>query len=556
MQNIHIPDIGDVEAVEVIELCVAVGDVVGADDPLIVIESDKASMEVPAGSSGTVVELTVGIGDSVSEGDLIAKLEDNTTAAPEADSTTPAVDATPVATSEQVAATEPVVAEPAIEQPPVATSSAAVGGASAEAASLDISVPDIGDVEEVVVIEVLVQVGDEIAVGDLLVVLESDKASMEVPSEQAGTVTTVHVRENDEVTQGSKLVTLATVAAASAASAAEPTVPKEDVAPAAEPTHSQASTPAAAPDAATATATAGAEVYAGPAARRLARELGVDLAAVQGSGDKGRILKEDLKEHVKSRMSKGDASASGIGIPAIPSVDFSKFGTTEIRPLGRTRAVGAQNLHRSWLNIPHVTNHDEADITEIEDFRKSLKAEAEQRGIKLTPLAFVIKACTKVLAEFPTVNASLDATAENYIIKQYCNVGMAVDTEHGLVVPVIRDADQLGIWALSEAIIELADRARQRKLSPAQMQGGSFSVSSLGNIGGTGFTPIINPPEVAILGIGRMNISPVWQGESFQPRKMLPLSLSYDHRAINGAEAGRFMARLRSVLGDIRQLVM
>ncbi|MGI9324477.1 MAG: dihydrolipoyllysine-residue acetyltransferase [Pseudomonadales bacterium] len=551
MQNIHIPDIGDVEAVEVIELCVAVGDVVGADDPLIVIESDKASMEVPAGTSGTVVELTVNIGDSVSEGDLIAKLQGSTAISPETESASPTVEAKPAVASDQVTSAESNVAEPSVSQSPAADSSAV---ASTQGASLDISVPDIGDVEEVVVIEVLVQVGEQIAVGDLLVVLESDKASMEVPSEQAGTVTTVHVRENDAVTQGSKLVTLQAVAVASAVPAAEPPGAKTEVAPPAEPAQPQPATPAEVPE--VQTASAGAEVYAGPAARRLARELGVDLAAVQGSGDKGRILKEDLKAHVKSRMGKGNASTSGAGIPPIPSVDFAKFGGTETQPLGRTRAVGAQNLHRSWLNIPHVTNHDEADITELEDFRKSLKAESEQRGIKLTPLAFIIKACTKVLAEYPTVNASLDASAENYIIKHYCNVGMAVDTEHGLVVPVIRDADQLGIWALSEAIIELADRARQRKLSPAQMQGGSFSVSSLGNIGGTGFTPIINPPEVAILGVGRMAMSPVWQGESFQPRKMLPLSLSYDHRAINGAEAGRFMARLRSVLGDIRQLVM
>lgn len=552
MQDIQIPDIGDVDSVEVIELCVAVGDEVGPDDPLIVIESDKASMEVPAGASGKIAELTVAVGDEVSQGDVVARLEGAADAAGSAAEAVAEPESAPESEPESKSAAEEA---PAAKETPTSTTEGSSGG------SFDISVPDIGDVDEVVVIEVLVQPGATIAAGDLLVVLESDKASMEVPAEQAGEVTAVHVSENDTVSEGSKLVTIEVAAATSTADTAQPAAleqPAEAEAPRREADTPVSTTQLSAHDSEPTEPGSTAEVYAGPAARRLARELGVDLRQVKGSGEKGRILKEDLKSHVKKRLSEpaGSPSTAGSGIPPIPTVDFSKFGNIELQPLGRTRAVGAQNLHRSWLNIPHVTNHDLADITELEDFRKSMKPEAERRGIKVTPLAFIIKACTTVLREFPTFNASLDAQAENYILKHYCNIGMAVDTPNGLVVPVIANADEKGIWQLSEDIIALADKARERKLKPVEMQGGTFSVSSLGNIGGTGFTPIINPPEVAILGVGRMAISPVWQGESFEPRKMLPLSLSYDHRAINGAEAGRFMARLRDVLADIRQIIM
>ncbi|MEM1230917.1 MAG: dihydrolipoyllysine-residue acetyltransferase [Pseudomonadota bacterium] len=546
MQEIKIPDIGDVDSVEVIELCVAVGDVVGPDDPIIVIESDKASMEVPAGASGTIGELVAAIGDSVSEGDVIARLEAGDAAA------------TPAPAAETAAAPQ---AAPEPTSAPESTPAAATP--AAEASSVTARVPDIGDVDEVVVIEVLVNAGDTVAVGDLLVVLESDKASMEVPAEHAGTIDAVHVTENDPVREGSELATIAVTAASATSAVAD--APPAAPPPASEPVATSSAdseavaAPTAQPEAASVPPTsAGATVYAGPAARRLARELGVDLATVAGSGDKGRVLKDDVKAHVKKTLKEGVATAAsgGMGIPPIPPVDFSRYGETELQPLGRTRVVGAQNLHRSWLNIPHVTNHDQADVTELEAFRKSLKGEAERRGAKLTPLAFIIKALTHVLAEFPTFNASLDASGENYVLKHYCHMGMAVDTPGGLVVPVIRDADQLGVWELSAAIIELAEAARDRKLKPAQMSGGSFSVSSLGNIGGTGFTPIINPPEVAILGVGRLDTGPVWNGERFVPRKLLPLSLSYDHRAINGGEAGRFLARLREVLGDVRQLIL
>jgi pyruvate dehydrogenase E2 component (dihydrolipoamide acetyltransferase) len=299
----------------------------------------------------------------------------------------------------------------------------------------------------------------------------------------------------------------------------------------------------------------GARVYAGPAVRRLARELGVDLAAVEGSGSRGRILKDDVKAFVKSTLREGRVQA-GAALPALPAVDFSRFGPVETVPMSRIRAAGAANLHRSWVNLPHVTQHEEADVTELEAFRRSLKEEAASRGTKVTPLAFLVKACCQVLKTFPTVNASLDPEARNFILKGYYHIGFAVDTEDGLVVPVIRDANTLGIWELSAAISELAEKARAGKLGMNDLQGGTFSISSLGNIGGTGFTPIINAPEVAILGVSRLVTKPVWDGGDFQPRQLLPLSLSYDHRAINGAEAGRFMAALTEVLGDIRRLVL
>lgn len=299
-------------------------------------------------------------------------------------------------------------------------------------------------------------------------------------------------------------------------------------------------------------------MYAGPAVRRLARELGADLSAVRGSGNRGRILKDDVKAYVKDRLAAGagaPVAATG-GLPSVPVVDFSRFGEVEEQPLSRIRARGAENLHRSWVNIPHVTQHDDVDVTDLEEFRAGLSEEGKARGIKVTPLAFIIKACCQALKEYPTVNASLDPAAKKFFLKRYFHIGVAVDTPDGLVVPVIRNADQKGVWELSREVSELADKARNRKLSVNEMQGGSFSVTSLGAIGGTGFTPIINAPEVAILGVGRLAVRPQWDGSQFVPRKMLPLSLSYDHRAINGAEAGRFVARLGQLLGDIRLLAL
>ncbi len=543
-QAIHIPDIGDVEEVQVIELCVVPGDTVGPEDVLIVIESDKASMEVPAGVSGVIEALTVAVGDDVAEGQIIALI--NSAAAQNAEPDQP-----PQITETAV---EPARAGGERETAPLPSASQVDQGSS----RVEICVPDIGDAQDVVVIEVSVSVGDSVNADDLLVVVESDKASMEIPAGFAGKVLEVHVTEGAEVTEGTLLVTMEVSGGV---------VPKEEVLVAvAENEHEltlaekqrQLPAPPVAGSQPEPDMGKSGSVYAGPAVRRLARELGVDLTEVQGSGTRERIVKDDVKAFVKSFLEDKPTGRStgttGGGIPPIPLIDFSKFGPVESSPLTRVRIIGATNLHRSWLNIPHVTQFDSADLTELETFRRSLKDEGLARGVKVTPLAFIVKACCYALKAFPTFNASLDAEARNFILKKYYHIGFAVDTEQGLVVPVIKDADQLGIWELSEEISALAGKAREHKLAVNDMRGGSFSISSLGAIGGTGFTPIINAPEVAILGVARLTTRPVWDGTEFAPRQMLPLSLSYDHRAINGAEAGRFVVHLAELLGDIRRL--
>ena len=553
-QDIRIPDIGDIDQVEVVEVCVAAGDVIAAGDPLVVIESDKASMEVPAEAAGTVAAVLVQVGDNVGEGDPVVSLEVDG-----------AVTAEPVAVAEPASQPAPVAA--AVEpETSAAAQSAADSQASAPAVTttLEVRVPDIGEATDVVVIEVAVKPGQQVTADDLLVVVESDKASMEIPAGQAGTVEEVHIAEGSSVAEGTLLVTLAAEqiavpAAEAAAPAAMPATPPAAPVAAVEsvagtaPVAGTASAAAQGSSSTQAAAGAGSKIYAGPAVRRLARELGVELTAVAGTGSRGRIVKDDVKAFVKTRLT-GAAEAGGTGLPALPEVDFAKFGPIELEPMSRVRAAGAVNLQRSWLNLPHVTQHDEADVTELEAFRATLKDEASRRGVKITPLAFIIKACCYALKEFPHFNASLDPAAENFILKRYYHIGFAVDTPEGLLVPVIKDADTKGVWELSEEVAELADKARQQKLGLGDMQGGTFSVSSLGAIGGTGFTPIINAPEVAILGIARLTTRPVWDGESFEPRKLLPLSLSYDHRAINGAEAGRFVSVLSGLLSDIRRL--
>lgn len=543
-QAIHIPDIGDVEEVQVIELCVVPGDTVGPEDVLIVIESDKASMEVPAGVSGVIEALTVAVGDDVAEGQIIALI--NSAAAQNAEPDQP-----PQITE---TAAEPVRAGGERETAPLPSASQVDQGSS----RVEICLPDIGDAQDVAVIEVSVSVGDSVNADDLLVVVESDKASMEIPAGFAGKVLEVHVTEGAEVTEGTLLVTMEVSGGV---------VPKEEVLVAvaeneheltlAEKQRQLPAPPVAGSEPEPDMGKSG-SVYAGPAVRRLARELGVDLTEVQGSGTRERIVKDDVKAFVKSFLEDKPTGRStgtpGGGIPPIPLIDFSKFGPVESSPLTRVRIIGATNLHRSWLNIPHVTQFDSADLTELETFRRSLKDEGLARGVKVTPLAFIVKACCYALKAFPTFNASLDAEARNFILKKYYHIGFAVDTEQGLVVPVIKDADQLGIWELSEEISALAGKAREHKLAVDDMRGASFSISSLGAIGGTGFTPIINAPEVAILGVARLTTQPVWDGTEFAPRQMLPLSLSYDHRAINGAEAGRFVVHLAELLGDIRRL--
>ena len=413
----------------------------------------------------------------------------------------------------------------------------------------EVAIPDIGDAEDVEVIEICVQPGDDVAENDALIVIESEKASMEVPAPFAGRVSEVLVALADHVNAGDAILRLEAVAEAAQAPAAaelpdgEPEQALQD---------REARVPAApVPEPTAANAPAG-RVYAGPAVRRLARELGVNLATVTGSGSGGRILKDDVKAFVKQSL----ATPAAASLAPMPQIDFTRFGAVDEQPLTRVRVRGAANLHRSWQHVVHVTQHDEADVTDLEAFRASLHAEAAERGAKLTPLPFLIKACIHVLRAHPHFNASLNADVTALIHKRYYHIGMAVDTDDGLVVPVVRDADRKGIFELAAETARLAQAAREKKLKPDELQGGSFTISSLGAIGGTGFTPIVNAPEVAILGVARLTTKPVWDGNTFKPRKMLPLSLSYDHRAINGAEAGRFMADLVATLSDIRRLAL
>ena len=551
IKEIHVPDIGDFKNVDIIEVLVAAGDTIDVETPLIMLETDKASMEVPSPLAGLVREVKVKPGDQVSQGDPILYLE----------------------VSESVTAAEP--AEPSIGQAAASTVSAAQ--------VREVRVPDIGDFKDVPVIDILVAPGDRVEIDTPLVTLESDKASMDVPSPLAGTVQGIELKLGDQVSQGDLILLLATAAADSAARpqlpdtlsavAIGPRAPKPQGAPPAPPVKAMPPLPAppVPPVGETpAPAPSFAKVHASPSVRRFARELGVDLTqVVEGSGRKGRILKEDVQSFIKQVMSgtfkpallagEGVAGALPAGyrdIPPIPPVDFAKYGPVEPRPLSRINKLSGANLHRSWLNIPHVTHHDEADITEVEAFRQSLVEEAKARDVRVTMLSFLLKASAAALKQFPTFNASLDPTGESLILKQYVHIGVAVDTPDGLVVPVIRDVDRKSIFELSAELGELSAKARSRKLGPVEMQGGCFTLSSLGGIGGTAFTPIINLPEVAILGVTRSKMAPVWNGKEFAPRLLLPLSLSYDHRVIDGAQAARFTAWLARVLGDVRRLLL
>lgn len=530
--TLTVPDIGS-DSAEVVEILVAVDDLVEAEQSLIVLESDKASMEVPASQGGTVTAIKVKEGDELKEGDAIVVVE------AEVSASTP----DPVPASE--AASEPE-SEPATAQPAV------VAEAPAAEVALTLTVPDIGG-DSAEVVEVLVAAGDSIEEEASLIVLESDKASMEVPATSAGTVTAVKVKVGDTLSEGDAIAEVLSVAPAPAPAPQPATTPEPAVAPAPSPVVS------AAPSNKEAEAvTSGDSVYAGPAVRKLAREFGIDLTQVKGSGPRGRLQKEDLHQFVSQRLSAGGApgATAGAGIPPVPEVDFSQFGSVEPSSRSRLDKLTAANMSRAWLNVPHVTQFDDADITDLESFRKSLKAEAEKRGTKLSPLPFILKACAVALNNNPKLKSSLAEGGEVLVHKDYCHIGMAVDTPAGLMVPVIRDVDQKSLWELGAEILELAGLARDRKLRPEQMQGGVFSVSSLGNIGGRGFTPIVNAPEVAILGVSRAGVQPVWDGTSFVPRTLLPLSLSYDHRVINGGDAGRFLTELAGLLADIRRCLL
>ncbi|MBV6660759.1 dihydrolipoyllysine-residue acetyltransferase [Pseudomonas yamanorum] len=545
---IRVPDIGSGEG-EVIELFVKVGDTVEADQSILTLESDKASMEIPAPKAGVVKSLKVKLGDRLKEGDELLELEIEG-----------AADAAP-------AAAAPAAAPAAAEKPAAAAEApaapAAAPAAPAAATVQDIHVPDIGSSGKAKIIELLVKVGDTVEADQSLITLESDKASMEIPSPAAGVVESIAVKLEDEVGTGDFILKLK-VAGASAPAAAAPAAAapaaKAEAAPAGAP--APAAKAEAAPAPAAAPAPSGAKVHAGPAVRQLAREFGVELSAVSATGPHGRVLKEDVQVYVKSMMQKAKeapaagGATGGSGIPPIRTVDFSRFGEIEEVPMTRLMQIGAAGLHASWLNIPHVTQFDQADITDLEAFRVAQKAVAEKAGVKLTVLPLLLKACAHLLKELPDFNSSLAPSGKAIIRKKYVHIGFAVDTPDGLLVPVIKNVDQKSLLQLAAEAAALAAKARDKKLTPDDMQGACFTISSLGHIGGTGFTPIVNAPEVAILGVSKATIQPVWDGKAFQPKLMLPLSLSYDHRVINGAAAARFTQRLSQLLNDIRTILL
>lgn len=557
MTEIRVPDIGS-DSADVIEILVKPGDHLSPEQPIVVLESDKASMEVPVPQGGVVRDIAVKVGDSVKLGDLLLQLDD-AVAGSSADVREIQQELQQVSSVLEPAGTSPGAAM--VSAPPAAAPAPAVPAAGAAASSVRlVKVPDIGS-DEADVIEVLVKVGDVLRLEQPIVVLESAKASMEVPSPVEGTVLNVLVKVGDKVSEHVGLLEVSVAAA----SVAESAVPVVSAAPApvsagavvvAAP--AQVSTPTPAMPVPTHQMAPTANVHAGPAVRRLARELGVDLGKVKGSGPKERILKDDVHAYVKSVMQAKavPAAEGGAGLPKLPVIDFSKWGEIERLPLTKIQRVSAQNLHRSWVTIPHVTQFDEADITELEAFRVAQKDALKAEGLNLTILAFLVKACAHVLRQFPKFNSSLDSDGESLVYKKYVHIGVAVDTPNGLVVPVIRDADRKSVREIVRDMGELSAKARDKKLTPAEMQGACFSISSLGGIGGTAFTPIVNWPEVAILGVSRSATKPVWNGKDFQPRLMLPLSLSYDHRVIDGADAARFTTALSKVLADIRQLLL
>ena len=551
IQQILVPDVGGDE-VEVIEICFAVGDSLEADEGIVTVETDKASMDIPAPVAGELTSLNVAVGDKIKEGDLIGEMKVAGGSSEEAPAAEPAQESKPT----------PAPETPDEPEPEAETAAPAASGGSEV---IEVVVPDIGEDGEVDVIDVLIAVGDEIAEEDGLITLETDKATMDVPSSHAGIVKEVLVSTGDKVKQGSLVIKLETNSGAPAAieqpaaPAPDAEEPKAAPAPAAKkaapvPHHPQSGVKSSG------------SIYTSPSIRRLAREFGVDLTLVKGTGNKNRILKEDVQSYVKYELSRPKANAGsnvaggtgGLQVVASKPVDFSKFGEIETKELSRIQKISGPFLHKNWVTIPHVTQFDEADITNVEAFRKeqNVVCEKQKLGFKITPLVFILKAAADALKTFPTFNSSLSEDGESLILKKYIHIGVAVDTPNGLVVPVVRDVDKKGIHELSRELLEISIKAREGKLKAADMQGGCFTISSLGGIGGTAFTPIVNAPEVAILGVSKSEMKPKWNGKDFEPKLMLPLSMSYDHRVIDGALAARFTVHLAGVMSDIRKLIL
>ena len=541
IENIKVPDLGDVSEVEVIELLVSVGQSVEENDSLLVLESDKAAMEIPAPMAGVVKSISVNLGDQVSTGSEMLSLEIAESGSPDSASE-----------EEPAAATESTIQEPAAESAKIEEADS-VPVAAPGPTSQTIEVPDLGSDDEVEIIEIHIKEKDAIEVDDVLITLESDKAAMDVPAPYAGVIESLLVAVGDKVKAGSQIAKI--LASAPAVEQEAPAVKQEAV----QQVQTTASNkPALQQAVASAPVTSRNEsskkVYAGPAVRKMARELGIDLGQVKGSGAKSRILKEDVQEFVKRKINA--PAGQSVSLATMADIDFSQFGEVEQVQRSKLHKLISTNMQRNWNSVPHVAQFNEIDVTDLEEFRAGLKGEAERRGARLTFLPFLLKACAKALLEYPQFNVSLHSSGEYVIQKKYVHIGMAVATEAGLLVPVIKNVDQKTIWQLAEEVIELSSKAKDRKLKADDMQGACFTISSLGAIGGTGFIPIVNAPEVAILGVGKTDIKPVYIGGEFLPRKVLPITLAYDHKAVNGVDGGLFATYLGKLLGDVRHLAL
>lgn len=533
--KIQVPDIGGATDVDVIEILVKPGDKISKDTALITLESDKASMEIPSPKEGEIESIAVKVGDKVSEGSLILTLKS---------------DATQSSAKEEAVKEEPKIASNPKEEPLPSKDSKSTKKAGLK----EVTIPDIGGASDVDVIEVMVKVGQAVEKEEALITLEGDKATMEIPSPAAGKIKELKIKVGDKVSEGSLILVLETEELEEETATPKKSTEAIEVPPVEQPKNEAKSEAISTTKTEESSPSYGSHVSAGPAVRRLAREFGVNLNEVKGTNRKGRISKDDLQLYVKTKLA--EKQEGGLAIPSAPVIDFSKFGEIETKPLNKIKRLTGVNVHRSWVTIPHVTQFDEADITDLEAFRKNEAANSKDNSYKLTILAFVTKVVAKALAAYPQFNASLDAKGENLIYKKYCHIGIAVETPNGLVVPVIKDADKLSVVDIAKEMARLSAKARDKGLMPADMSGGCFTISSLGGIGGTAFTPIVNSPEVAILGLSRSTIKPVYIGDEFKPRLMLPLSLSYDHRVIDGAEAARFTRFIGDCLSDIRRILL